>query len=83
MQREFINIAAHELRTPAQSVLGYAELVREDALHKQANIGESLEEIDAIYRNARRLQKLTDDILDVSRIESQTLNIRKFLISVN
>ena len=35
MQREFINIAAHELRTPAQSVLGYAELIREDMLHKQ------------------------------------------------
>jgi two-component system, OmpR family, sensor histidine kinase VicK len=77
MQREFINIAAHELRTPAQSVLGYAELVREDALHKQANIGDSLEKIEAIYRNARRLQKLTNDILDVSRIESRTLNIDK------
>jgi two-component system sensor histidine kinase VicK len=83
MQREFINIAAHELRTPAQSVLGYAELVREDALHKQANIGESLEKIDAIYRNARRLQKLTNDILDVSRIESQTLNIDKEVFNIS
>jgi two-component system sensor histidine kinase VicK len=83
MQREFINIAAHELRTPAQSVLGYAELVREDALHRQDNIGRSIEEIEAIYRNAKRLQSLTNDILDVSRIESQTLNLDKEAISID
>ena len=73
MQREFINIAAHELRTPAQSVLGYAELVRENALDREAKIRESIEEIEAIYRNAIRLQKLTNDILDVSiRINDDT-----------
>ena len=83
MQREFINIAAHELRTPAQSVLGYAELMKENALDKQAKIGESIEEIEAIYRNAIRLQKLTNDILDVSRIESQTLNLDKEVINLN
>jgi signal transduction histidine kinase len=83
MQREFINIAAHELRTPAQSVLGYAELMRENALDKQAKIGESVEEIEAIYRNAVRLQKLTNDILDVSRIESQTLNLDKEVFDLN
>jgi two-component system, OmpR family, sensor histidine kinase VicK len=83
MQREFINIAAHELRTPAQSVLGYTELVREDALGRQGNIGESIEAIEAIYRNAKRLQRLTNDILDVSRIESQTLNLDKEAISLD
>jgi nitrogen-specific signal transduction histidine kinase len=83
MQREFINIAAHELRTPAQSVLGYTELVREDALDRQGNIGESIEAIEAIYRNAKRLQRLTNDILDVSRIESQTLNLDKEAISLD
>jgi signal transduction histidine kinase len=83
MQREFINIAAHELRTPAQSVLGYTELVREDALDRQGNIGESIEAIEAIYRNAKRLQRLTNDILDVSRIESQTLNLDKEAISID
>jgi signal transduction histidine kinase len=83
MQREFINIAAHELRTPAQAVLGYAELVKENALDKQAKIGESIEEIEAIYRNAQRLQKLTNDILDVSRIESQTLNLDKEIFNIN
>ena len=76
MQREFINIAAHELRTPAQSVLGYAELIREDMIDKQANI-DSIEAIEAIHRNAKRLQRLTNNILDISRIESQTLNLDK------
>jgi signal transduction histidine kinase len=83
MQREFINIAAHELRTPAQSVLGYAELMREDALHRQGNIGESIEAIEAIYRNAERLQRLTNEILDVSRIESQTLNLAKEVFNLD
>ena len=71
MQREFINIAAHELRTPAQSVLGYAELMREDALHRQGNIGESIEAIEAIYRNAERLQRLTNEILDVQELKAR------------
>jgi signal transduction histidine kinase len=84
MQREFINIAAHELRTPAQSVLGYAELIREDMLHKQDNNNvESIEAMDAIYRNAERLQRLTNNILDVSRIESQTLNLDKEVIDLD
>jgi two-component system, OmpR family, sensor histidine kinase VicK len=83
MQKEFINIAAHELRTPAQSVLGYAELMREDALHRQGNIGEAIEAIEAIYRNAERLQRLTNEILDVSRIESQTLNLDKEVFNLD
>jgi signal transduction histidine kinase len=80
MQREFINIAAHELRTPAQSVLGYAELMREDIMDKQ---DASRESIDAIHRNAKRLQRLTNNILDVSRIESQTLNLDKEVFDLN
>jgi len=64
MQQEFINIAAHELRTPAQSILGYAELAMTDPPIEIKSF------IDAIYRNAFRIQKLTKDILDVTRIES-------------
>jgi len=83
MQREFINIAAHELRTPAQSILGYAELIREDMMRKQPTNVESIEAIDAIHRNAKRLQRLTNNILDVSKIESQTLNLDKEVINLN
>ena len=64
MQQEFINIAAHELRTPAQSILGYAELAMTDPPIEIKSF------TDAIYRNAFRIQKLTKDILDVTRIES-------------
>ena len=71
LQREFINIAAHELRTPLQPILGLSEIL-------ESRFGERSEEIKVIARNARRLERLTQDILDVSKIESGalTLNIR-------
>lgn len=68
MQKEFINIAAHELRTPTQAILGYAELLQMDP-------GETDEIIRAIHRNSIRLQRITDDILDVTRIESAALRL--------
>ena len=74
IQQEFINIAAHELRTPAQSILGYAELAKTDSQHIEK---QTLSFIDGMYRNASRIQKLTKDILDVTRIESDTLRLNK------
>jgi two-component system sensor histidine kinase VicK len=72
MQKEFINIAAHELRTPTQAILGYAELGQTEGsgVNKE-------EALSKILRNAERLQRLTEDILDVTRIESQTLKLNK------
>jgi two-component system sensor histidine kinase VicK len=70
MQEEFINVASHELRTPTQSVLAYSELLRRHPERRD-------EMIQAICRNAERLQRLTNDILDVTRIESQTLKLNK------
>jgi two-component system, OmpR family, sensor histidine kinase VicK len=75
LQNEFINIASHEMKTPTQSILGYAELL-EDSCKKN-------EEVDAIKRNAERLQKLATNLLDVSRIESQTLKLRKEIVNIN
>ncbi|MBD0360154.1 MAG: HAMP domain-containing protein, partial [Nitrososphaeraceae archaeon] len=70
MQKEFINIAAHELRTPTQAILGYAEI------SQSQDLGISKDEaLSKIVKNAERLQRLTDDILDVARIESQTLRL--------
>jgi signal transduction histidine kinase len=80
MQKEFINIAAHELRTPAQSILGYAELASSDpelCKHDKQGL------IDAIYRNAIRLQRLTRNILDVTKIESNTLQLNKEILNLN
>jgi signal transduction histidine kinase len=71
MQREFINIAAHELRTPAQSILGYSELLQDGPGEDTADMLRSL------TRNAYRLQALITDILDVSRIEAGTLILDK------
>src|ERR671934_835272 len=69
MQKEFINIASHELRTPTQAILSYSELLQKHPERK----GEMLQ---ALSRNAERLQRLTDDILDVTRIESETLMLK-------
>jgi signal transduction histidine kinase len=75
LQNEFINIASHEMKTPTQSILGYAELL-ENSYKKN-------EDVDAIKRNAVRLQKLATNLLDVSRIESQTLRLRKEIVNIN
>ena len=72
MQKEFINIAAHELRTPTQAILGYAELSQMEG----SNVNKD-EALSKIVTNAERLQRLTEDILDVTRIESQTLKLEK------
>jgi signal transduction histidine kinase len=72
MQKEFINIAAHELRTPTQAILGYAELSQ-----MQSSDVKKDEALSKIVKNAERLQRLTEDILDVTRIESQTLKLDK------
>jgi two-component system, OmpR family, sensor histidine kinase VicK len=71
MQREFINIAAHELRTPTQSILGYSELLQDDPGEHSADMLKSL------TRNAYRLQALITDILDVARIEAGSLTLER------
>jgi signal transduction histidine kinase len=70
MQNEFINIASHEMKTPTQSILLHSSL-----LFDQPELRE--ESIEAIRRSAIRLQRLTSDILDVTRIESHTLKLNK------
>ena len=78
MQREFINVAAHELRTPIQSVLGYTELLLEgetDDRKKQALI--------RILHQSERLRKLASDILDVARIEGKTFRLTMKPLNLN
>jgi signal transduction histidine kinase len=79
MQKEFINIAAHELRTPIQPILGLAEVLSS----KRGRIEQYNELIDAIMRNAKRLQRLTEDILDVTKIESNSLILNKQQFNLN
>lgn len=72
MQKEFINVAAHELRTPIQPILSLTEVLR-----SEVTTSEGQEMLDIIIRNAERLQQLAEDILDVTRIESQTFRLNK------
>ena len=76
MQNEFINIASHEIKTPTQSILSYSELLqRHPEKNKQIT--------EAIVRNAKRLQRLTNDILDVTKIESQSFKLNKEKFNLN
>jgi signal transduction histidine kinase len=78
MQREFINVAAHELRTPIQPILGLSEI-----LQSKERDEEKRRLVDIISRNAKRLQSLTEDILDVTRIESHSLKLKKEEFNLN
>ena len=78
MQKEFINVASHELRTPIQPILGLSEV-----LHAKIKDTEQRQLLDTITRNAKRLQRLTDDILDITKIESQSLKLNKERCNLN
>jgi two-component system sensor histidine kinase VicK len=78
MQKEFIDVAAHELRTPIQPIIGLSEVVLSNT--KDAEQAKLLE---VVNRNAKRLQRLTEDILDITKIESQSLNLKKEQFNLN
>jgi two-component system sensor histidine kinase VicK len=78
MKNEFINVAAHELRTPIQPILSLSQV-----LQSKIHDTKQLELLEAIVRNAKRLQRLTDDILDVTKIESKSLNLNKEKFNLN
>ena len=78
MKTEFINIAAHELRTPIQPILGLSDIiyskVKDEELHELLGI---------IMRNAKRLKRLTDNLLDVTKIEGRSLMLNKEKFNMN
>jgi signal transduction histidine kinase len=78
MKDEFINVAAHELRTPIQPILSLTEVLRSKIKDIQQQ-----ELLDVIIRNAKRSQQLTNDILDVTKIESHSLNLKKEPFNLN
>jgi signal transduction histidine kinase len=79
MQREFINIAAHELRTPVQPILGLSQVLLSEKRDREY----SDELLHVINRNAERLQHLIEDILDVTKIEGQSLRLKKERVTLN
>jgi two-component system, OmpR family, sensor histidine kinase VicK len=78
MQKDFINVASHELRTPIQPILGLSEV-----LHAKIKDTEQRQLLDIIKRNAKRLQRLTENILDVTKMESQSLKLNKERFNLN
>jgi two-component system, OmpR family, sensor histidine kinase VicK len=78
MQKKFINLAAHELRTPIQPILGLTEIVS-----SKIKDTEQRELLDAVTRNAKRLQRLVDDIIDVTKIEGRSLKLNKEELDLN
>lgn len=119
MQNEFINIAAHEMRTPIQPILGLSEIIRErilnlakqlqrgeeevvyeqlqdspaiptrsDSIYRFSSLSPSMEKIasmvDVINRNAKRLERLTNNLLDVSRIENtKSIELSKEVFAID
>jgi len=82
LQEEFINIAAHELRTPIQPILGLAEILR--SKKESITITNVYDEyLSVIIRNARRLKELTDNILDIARIESKSMTLNKEVVDID
>jgi signal transduction histidine kinase len=84
MQKDFINIAAHELRTPIQPILALAQVLR--SRKEKDNNGKEIDEVsllDAVIRNAKRLKRLAEDILDVTKIESHSLILHKERFNLN
>jgi signal transduction histidine kinase len=79
MKNEFINIAAHELRTPIQPILSLSQIMRS----QKVNIDEYHEFLDVIISSAKRLQRLANDILDATQIESHLLKLDKKLFNLN
>ena len=88
MKDEFINVAAHELRTPIQPIIGLSEVLRSrirnnDSVNISGSNAENQEYIDVVLRNGQRLGKLVEDILDVTKIESQSLELHKEHFDLN
>ena len=77
-QKEFINIAAHELRNPIQPILGLTEAIYSDVKDEK-----QLVILEVIIRNAQRLKRLTDNLLDITKIESQSLMLNKEKLNLN
>ncbi|HEX2408829.1 MAG TPA: ATP-binding protein, partial [Nitrososphaeraceae archaeon] len=78
MKSEFINIAAHELRTPIQPILGLTDIIYSKVKDKEQH-----ELLEIIMRNAYRLKRLSDNLLDVTKIESQSLMLKKEKLNLN
>jgi signal transduction histidine kinase len=82
MQKEFINVAAHELRTPIMPILGDAQYIERQFGSEELGIHLERDQVSSLIRNAKRLDRLASDILDVTRIESNSLRLNKEMFNL-
>jgi signal transduction histidine kinase len=75
MQKEFINIAAHELRNPIQPLVLSSESLKSSMPDE--------ERVSIVIRNAKKLQTLANEILDITKIESKTLKLNKEIVDMS
>ncbi len=78
VKEDFINMCAHELRSPIQQILGLSILVKNKTTDPTQQ-----EMLDIIIRNAKRLARLTNDLLDVAKIESNLIKLEKEKFNFN
>ncbi|HZD83747.1 MAG TPA: ATP-binding protein [Nitrososphaeraceae archaeon] len=84
LKDEFINIAAHELRTPIQPILGLSQILLRSLKKVNGKTdSEGEQSLEAIIRNSKKLFRLSQDILDVSKIESHSLDLKKERFNLN
>ncbi|MFB5600348.1 MAG: ATP-binding protein [Nitrososphaeraceae archaeon] len=78
VKEEFINIAAHELRNPIQPIMGLSTIMLRETADKR-----NKEYLESILNNSKRLNSLTESMLDVAKIQNNMLNINKKIINLN
>jgi two-component system sensor histidine kinase VicK len=78
LQKDFVHIAAHELKNPIQPILASSTILNSKIKDK-----ESCEILEVINRKAKKLNQLTNDVLDVTKIETNNFNLNKELFDLN
>jgi signal transduction histidine kinase len=78
LEKDFINFAAHELRNPVQPIIGFSEL-----LYSKIDNHEHRRLLDEVILNAKRLERLALIMLDVTRIENNSLVLRKEIVDTS
>jgi signal transduction histidine kinase len=82
-QREFVSLAAHELRSPIMPILGILELLEYEFETDKKEIKLQREHFERLARNTRRLERLASEILDVTKIDDQSLRLNKEYFNLN
>jgi PAS domain S-box-containing protein len=81
MKNSFLSVASHELKTPLTIILGYVELLQSE--HRSSFDEETLELIQHIAKAGDRLSEIVKDMVDVSLIDGQTINLASQVVDIN